>query len=186
MFKINRFELLLSCFHVVDNTKLPKSNEPNYDPSQKFQPIVDNCNKAFPHFYVPHEQLSIDESIIGTKCQTNMMQYLPNKHYKRWGIKLWVLSDSAKNYCLSFYCYKGKSANPHQEQNEVKEKGLANDVVSKLLAIGNYLGEGFHLFTDNFYTSVPLMDWLYKNKTFLTGTVKRDRKHLPNEVKAKN
>ncbi|KAG8335548.1 zinc finger protein [Homalodisca vitripennis] len=184
MFTRNRFEVLLSCFHMVDNTRLPKSNEPNYDPSQKFQPIIDHCNQTFPHFYVPHEQLSIDESIIGTKCQTKMMQYLPNKHHNRWGIKLWVLCDSVTNYCLSFYCYKGKSANP-QEQNEVKEKGLAHVVVSKLLAIGNYLGKGFHLFTDNFYTSVPLMDWLYKNKTFMTGTVKRDRKHLPNEIKTK-
>lgn len=183
MFTRDRFESLLSFFHMVDNSKLPKANSPDYDPCQKFQPLQDHCNRLFNFHYNAHEQLSIDESLIGTKSQTQLMQYLPNKHHHRWGVKLWVLCDSVSNYCLSFFCYKGKHST--EDKIEIKNKGLAYVVVNKLLTFCNYLKKGFHVFTDNFYTSLHLLDYLYSNETFMTGTVRRNRKHLPKEVKEK-
>ncbi|XP_046674713.1 piggyBac transposable element-derived protein 4-like [Homalodisca vitripennis] len=51
--------------------------------------------------------------------------------------------------------------------------------------MGNYLNEGFHLFVDNFYTSFGLIQDLYRKQTFLTGTIRRNRKNLPNDVKRK-
>ena len=44
-------------------------------------------------------------------------------------------------------------------------------------------GQGYHLFTDNFYTSVPLAISLLLHKTELTGTVRGNRKYLPPGVK---
>lgn len=108
MFTSNRFQLLLSFFHIVDNSKLPTSNHPDYDASRKFKPLTEHCNRLFKFFYTGHQQLAVDESLIGTKSQTAITQYLPNKHRHRWGIKLWVLCDSISNYCLSMICYKGK------------------------------------------------------------------------------
>lgn len=40
------------------------------------------------------------------------------------------------------------------------------------------------LYTDNFYTSLPLTDYLLVRKTYLCGTVRASRKELP-QVKAK-
>lgn len=181
MFTRNRFQAILQFFHIIDNTKFPKASEPGYDPTQKFQPVIDHCNSLFQRFYVGHQQLSIDESLIGTKSQTTLMQYLPNKHHHRWGIKLWVLCDSISNYCLSLFCYKGKNCQENRE--EIKEFGVSYYVVKKLLTMCNYLKKGYHLFTDNFFTSIPLVRMLYQNQTFHTGTIRKNKKGLPDAVK---
>ena len=45
------------------------------------------------------------------------------------------------------------------------------------------LGQGYHLFTDNWYTAVPLAESLLLEGTNLTGTVCSNRKYLPAGVK---
>lgn len=46
--------------------------------------------------------------------------------------------------------------------------------------------EGYHLFTDRYYTSVPLANKLLKRKCYLTGTIQRNKKFLPTEVSTPN
>ena len=47
------------------------------------------------------------------------------------------------------------------------------------------LGQGYHLFTDNWYTAVPLAESLLLEGTNLTGTVCSNRKYPPAGVKKK-
>ncbi|KAG8331337.1 zinc finger protein [Homalodisca vitripennis] len=183
MFSRNRFECIHMFFHLTDNSKLAKNTDPDYDPTAKFQPAITHANNVSRHHYIPNKQLSIDESLVGTKNYTRLLQYLPNKHHHKWGIKLWVICDSITNYCLGFTCYKGASFSDDRE--EIKKYGLGYYVVMKLMQMGNYLNKGFHLFVDNFYTSFGLIQDLYRKQTFLTGTIRRNRKNLPNDVKRK-
>lgn len=183
MFSRNRFQLLLRFFHLTDNRNIPDPGQPNYDPCARMEPLVDHANRLFRHHYTPHQQISIDESLIGTKNHTQLMQYLPNKHHHRWGIKLWMLCDSVTNYCLAFSIYRG--AKTDEDKAEIQEHGLAYTVVMKLLQMGNYLSKGYHVFIDNFFTSIPLAKALYEVKTFITGTIRRNRKYLPTNFKNK-
>ena len=93
MFAKNRFQLLLTFFHLVNNKKLVPSGQQVYDPSAKFDPIVHHASHVFRHYYVPHQQPIVDESLISAQNHTSLIQYLPNKHRPLWGIKLWVLCD---------------------------------------------------------------------------------------------
>jgi hypothetical protein len=181
MFARDRFQLLLRFFHLVNNDVIAQRP---YDPCAKFQPIVDHANILFRHYYTPHEQLSVDESLIGTKSHTVLQQYLPKKQHHRWGVKVWMLCDSVVNYVLGFYVYKGKiiTAQEKQEQNEF---GQGFVVVKKLLTIGNYLNKGFHVFTDNFFASIPLASRLYELGTYYTATIRSNRKGLPAAIKEK-
>lgn len=182
MFSRNRFEIILRFFHITDSSVLPKPGEPNYDPCSRFSLLVEHANRVFRRYYVPHRELSIDESLIGTKSHTMMTQYLPNKHHHRWGIKLWMMCDSVSNYCLGFFCYKGKKEN---ELNENKQEGLAHKVVVKLLEMGNYLNKGYHIFVDNFFLSIPLARFLFSKETYITGTIRRNRQEIPYIIKEK-
>lgn len=56
-------------------------------------------------------------------------------------------------------------------------------MVEKLLSLGNYLYKGYHLFTDNFYIRIHLAKSLIQIGTYLTGTIRRNRKFVPKEVK---
>ncbi|PNF32253.1 hypothetical protein B7P43_G17701 [Cryptotermes secundus] len=149
MFSRNRFQLILKFFHLVDNKNLAGPGQPGYDPCAKFQPLIDHANALFRHHYVPHQQLSVDESLVGTKNHKQLL----------------------------FFVYR--EAKDVENITERKKFGLAYTGVMKLLNMGNCLRKGYHIFMDNFFTSIPLAKELYKLQTFVTSTVRRNRKYLP-------
>ena len=46
----------------------------------------------------------------------------------------------------------------------------------------HHLGKGHILYTDNFYTSPTLAAHLLENQTYLCGTVRLNRRHIPKEL----
>jgi hypothetical protein len=45
------------------------------------------------------------------------------------------------------------------------------------------LDKGYHVFTNNFYTKIPLAEELLRRKTYMTGTINKKSKHLSKQVK---
>jgi len=102
---------------------------------------------------------------------------MPKKPSK-FGIKVWVNSESKTGYVLSFQVYTGAMS---KEANSLT-KALGHRVVMDLMQ--PFLGKGNRLFVNNFYTSVPLFLELLDNGTYATGTVVANRKYLPEGLKA--
>jgi len=75
-------KVLLRFFHMVDDHHLGEPENSLYDTCRKFQPIVDHANHVSHHYYTSHKELCVDESLVGTKNHTSLMQYLPNKHHR--------------------------------------------------------------------------------------------------------
>ena len=174
----HRFQLILKFFHFV-RTPLPTPGQPGYDPCARFAPLVEVANDRFKYYYKPRQELSVDESLIGTKNKTQLIQYMPNKHHHQWGIKLWVLCESVTAYVVAFFVYKGKRGAADDEGG----LGLGHKVVIKLLNMANLLRKGYHVFVDNFFSSIGLARELFSARTYLTGTIRRNRKGLPALVK---
>lgn len=181
MFTRNRFQAILRFLHMVDTVPLAKPGQPNYDACARFQPLIDHVNRVFKFHFTPDQNLAIDESIISSKSHTQLRQYLPKKRH-RWGIKLWVLCDSVTSYCLNFFVYKGAQGS---DKEEIKQNGLGYYVIKKLLDMAGLLNKGYHIFCDNFFTSLRLAKYLYSKCTFLTGTMRINRKGLPDAIKPK-
>ena len=59
----------------------------------------------------------------------------------------------------------------------------SGDVVIRL--ISPLLGYGYHMYTDNYFTSIPLAMYLYIHRTYLTGTTRSNRVGLPEPVRGK-
>ena len=72
--------------HCCDNTR-PEARCDNvaYDPLYKFRIVLDGPNNSCKQHYVPGQLIAIDESLIGMKNRTELMQYIPNKHHHKWG-----------------------------------------------------------------------------------------------------
>ncbi|UYV75868.1 hypothetical protein LAZ67_13001603 [Cordylochernes scorpioides] len=77
---------------------------------------------------------------------------------------------------LQFDIYAGKA-----DSTPSSSKGLAFDVVFRLVNNANLLDKGYHIICDNFYTSVDLALDLYARRTYLTGTMKINRRSLPSD-----
>ena len=75
-----------------------------------------------------------------------------------------------KGYTWNLSVYVGKDL-------ENKEMSASENVVMKL--VKELLNEGRTLYLDNFYTSVPLAYRLLELKTHTVGTLRQNRKYIP-------
>ena len=163
-FKINRY------LHLSDSSKQKKKGDSGYDPLFKVRPLIDKTLELFPKYYQPKQDLAIDEMMVGTRCRIHFLQYIPKKPTK-WGIKIFVNSESSTGYVLTYDVYVGAS-----------EKNHTHATVMKLMS--RYLNKKHKLFTDNFYTSPLLFKDLLENGTYACGTIHTNRKFFPNELKS--
>lgn len=84
----NNFQLISKYLHCFDNTR-PEAKRDNalYDPLHKFRLVLDALNCSCKKHYIPKQLISIDESLIGLNNRTELIQYIPNKHHHKWGVK---------------------------------------------------------------------------------------------------
>ena len=111
--------------------------------------------------------------MVKSRHRSGIRQYIKDKPTKR-GIKLWVLADSSNAYVQDFSIYIGKQAG-----REVSKHGLGYDVVMTLMH--KYLNQRYHLFIDNFCTSVTLAKDLFHHGTLVTGI--HSRRDFPASLK---
>ncbi len=170
----DRFRQILRYIHVVDYTTAPSCSDPQRDKLWKVRPLINCLEKVSKELYSPNKQLSIDESMIGTKCRLSFIQYLPKKPTK-WGIKVWACCDAITGYIYSFEVYTGADKSAPKSDH-----GQGYDVVMKL--VSPLLGKGYTVYTDNFYSSPQLFQDLLDSKTKASGTVRKNRKHFPKNL----
>lgn len=175
----NVYQLISQFLHLSDNSRPEAQRDSErYDPLYKFRVVLDGLNDGCKRYFVPRQLISIDESLIGLKNRTELIQYIPNKHHHKWGVKLYAVTDSATGYPLHTTVYCGKKRSGASSQF-----GHSYDVVKDLMTKAGLFNKGYHLFVDNFYTSPTLAEFLFKNQTLLTGTLRANRKGVPNLLK---
>ena len=74
----------------------------------------------------------------------------------KYGLKFYFLCEAKTGYVLDCIIYRGVTS-------------ALRDIVLNLL--GHHLGQGYHVFMDNYYSSVSLAEELYENKTH-SGTLR--------------
>ncbi|KAF3836280.1 hypothetical protein F7725_028838 [Dissostichus mawsoni] len=119
-----------------------KKDTPEYDPLHRLKPLQATIKEACKAMWQPRKEISIDERMVATKAKIGLRQYMKAKQL-----------NSSNGYTIDFSIYTGKS-------RFISGKGLSYDVVSGLMD-HSYLGRGYHLFVDNFYTSPKLFTDLF-------------------------
>ena len=171
-----RYELILKFLHLNDSASQPARGEPGYDRLYKVRPLLDTVIENFKDSYVPTQNLSIDESIVGFKGRLSFIQYMPKKPHE-WGIKAWVLADSSNGYAWGWKLYSGK------EEGANDALGLSHRVVLELRDDDRLQHKGYIIFTDNFYTSPALFTDLQLRGFEACGTVRINRRGLPESIR---
>ena len=89
------------------------------------------------------------------------------------GHKLWEVAD------MDCYSYQGKCVNK-SIQNLPKFIGLGDRIICQMTAsLHNIYPE---VYADNFFTSVPLMEYLSSNKVLCCGTIRTNKKYIPKNL----
>ncbi|XP_028419488.1 piggyBac transposable element-derived protein 4-like [Perca flavescens] len=170
----DRYRMISWNIHMSDPEKDVENDQkkgtPDYDPLFQLKPLLDTIKTACKAFYHPRRNLSIDKRMVATKAHIGTTQYIKAKPIK-WGFKLFVLADSSNGYTWDFAVYTGKS----QLASGI---GLAYDSVMSLMKTA-YLGSGFHLYVDHFYTSPKLFKELLSLNIGACGTYRDTRRECP-------
>ena len=170
------FNLLWRYLHLQNNEELGPQGDRHSDKLFKIRWFVNYLNNKFQSVYMPYGQFSLDESMVKFKGRLGFRQYMPAKPIK-WGVKIWSLCEADTGYLYNFQIYTGKDEG-------VQEKGLSHRVVMDLCT--PLFGTSAHIYMDNYYSSVPLFHDLHVHGILACGTVRANRKGLPNRLLPKN
>ena len=168
-----RFQMVFWMLHVSHSRSSPPRR---IDKVNAFmQPLVAN----FQCSYKPSRELAADETMVGFRGRFGPLQYMPNKPTK-YGIKSFTLADAAHGYMLDILVYTGSDTLSTASSTYTSLPQPARVV---LQLANKYLDTGHHIFTDRYYTSIPLANSLYQRQTGFTGTIMRNRLGLPEEIR---
>ncbi|XP_041473820.1 piggyBac transposable element-derived protein 4-like [Lytechinus variegatus] len=165
----NRYQLLNSMLHLVDNELRIPRGQPGYDPLFKVQPVIDLVRPTYQQSFSPGRELAVDESLAPFKGRLSFRQFMPMKP-KKFGVKFWVITDSSNGFCLDWSVYTGKEEGRGGD-------GLSTKVVKDLTR--PYAGSGRHVYMDNFYTSPQLFEDLKEVNLGACGTLRLNRRGIP-------
>ena len=108
--------------------------------------------------------------MVKYKGRLGFKQYMPMKPVKR------VPADATNGFVSTMQVYTGKN------DGGQPENGLGHCVICNL--VSNLKGKNYHIFCDNFFTSVWLAkDWL-SDKLYLCGTTHASRTDFSKDLKA--
>ena len=133
--------------------------------SDVWQMFINNSRNC----YIPSSNLTVDEQLLATKARCKFTQYMPSKPGK-FGIKFWIIADCKSKYMLNSLPYLGK------DESRPSNVPLGEYVVLTLSE--PYLGKGYNITCDNYFTSVSLANKLNSKKTSLVGTMKNNRREI--------
>lgn len=166
----DRFDFIMSVLHIADNNNLDHS-----DKFSKVRPLFTLLNQNFLKHAVLEENHSIDEAMVPYFGRHGCKQFIKGKPI-RWGYKLWV-GCNKNGYATWFEPYQGAST--HVSPN-YKDFGVGAGVVLSYVDVlrSKWELKKFHLFFDNFFSTMPLFEMLTQKNIKGTGTIRSNR--IPN------
>ncbi|CAG5022627.1 unnamed protein product [Parnassius apollo] len=164
----DRFTFIMSNIHCCDNTVLGDSP----DKFAKLRPLFDELNKIFTEMAPLEENYSIDEAMVPYYGRHSCKQFIRGKPI-RWGYKLWV-GATRLGYVIWFDPYQGKSSTIAEGYIQF---GLGGSVILEFADVlqGRDPTLPFHLFFDNYFSSIPLLHELSNRGLRATGTIRENR-----------
>ena len=148
---------------------MPAPDDPYPDKLFKLWSLLDHLFEKFQEVYVhvPACNASIDEPLLLWKGRLSFKQYIPLKR-ARFGVKSFMLCEDT----FSFKIYTGRENVAPQAQELSLPERVAVDLMQPLLQ------KGYHfVYSDNWYTSLPLYRYLHWKGTLAwSGTIRNNRK----------
>ena len=137
----------------------------------KLNAFMQSLVANFQCIYKPSRELAADETMVGFRGRFGPLQYMPNKaftladaaHGYMFDILVYAKSDTLSTASLTYTSPPPPPPPPPPQPARVVLQ--------------------HHIFTDRYYTSIPLANSLYQRLIGFTGTVMRNRVALPEEIR---
>lgn len=171
-----RFEILLMCLRFDDAaTRIERRNQDKSAPiSEIFQNFISNCKCV----YSVSSDVTIDEMLVPFRGRCSFKVFMPKKP-KKYGIKIMCLCDAKTSYLLNAYIYTGKSSDSMTLSEAEKKLSIPTQAVVRLCK--PIQSSNRNVTADNWFGSIEVVDELQKMKLTYVGTLRKDKKLIPEE-----
>lgn len=163
----NRFSSILRCWHFTE-VQIGVIGEQR---THKIDPLIQKMVDNFRSLYMPGDIIVVDESMVKFHGKLLIKTYNPAKT-NRYGMKIYK-ACTVNSYTWSYQIYSGIS---HQLEGLDKPGSTVVQLTEPLLDAGRII------IADNYYTSLPLAEYLKGRNTDLCGTLRKNKRNLPQEV----
>jgi len=163
------FRQIRQYIHFIDNETMKTKQHPQYHPLQKIKWIIDIIQHRLQTAYCLGKKISLDEAMILCKSKyVSFVQYMPQKPIKH-GIKVFALCCAYTGFLYAFVIYTGK--------DNVEKMSTSLDVVKYLIELSGIIATGRIVYTDSYYTSLEVLDYVYRTWSMLmVGTIALTKK----------
>lgn len=168
----NRFLILYHTTLHACHTN-PNANQSRGD---KIAPLLEKLVHNFQRHYIPFQEISVDESMVGYKGRVSFRMYAPKKPTK-WGLLMRTVACPHTGYLLNAVLYCGR--NP----NQTLEDGISITAQAVIDVVAPFSNRGHHIYCDRLYSSVALAENLYSKGFHYTGTIQLNRIGIPPQAK---
>ena len=161
----NKWMNIMKCLRFTH----PEEVVPN-KPQTRVEPFLDKLREKCRAAIYPGINISIDEALILFKGRLHFRQFIRTKR-NRFGIKVFVMCPGDgkwQGYSYDFEVYYGEGTNFFTADSP-GNLSKSEEIVVRLLM--DLLGQGRHVITDNWYTSLRLAHFLLEHETDITGTI---------------
>lgn len=166
----NRYQLILRFLRF--DSRNDRRQRRALDPFCLIRNVWDRVIASSARAYRPRDSITVDEQLLPCKSRCKFIQYMPQKPGK-FGIKFWLACCSSSYYVLQGHPYVGR------DPDRGPEIGLGEHTVLKLTET---LEQGVNVTTDNYFTSQSLALKLIDQNNTLIGTVRSNRREIPQEM----
>lgn len=175
----NRFEVLLKTIRFDDaETRLVRrEHDPSAPISELFDDFINRCQAV----YVIGSCACIDEMLVAFRGRCRFKMYMPKKPAK-YGIKIQCLTDARSGYLLNAYIYLGKDSDGCNLSAEYQRLKKPTQAVLRL--IPPIEGSNRNVTTDNWYTSIELLEQMKQKQLTVVGTLRKNQREIPPEFLA--
>uniref|UniRef100_A0A3P8YM63 PiggyBac transposable element-derived protein domain-containing protein n=1 Tax=Esox lucius TaxID=8010 RepID=A0A3P8YM63_ESOLU len=170
----DRYRVIARNIHLSD----PGEAAVNYRTKKSFdcdrlfriKPLMNEICHACRSNYHPRKNLSIHERLVPLNAKKGLLADSQTKSINR-DFKMFVLTDSSNGYTVDCVIFSDKATFPNGY-------GMAYDAVMSLMR-PSFLGSGYHLYLDNFFSSPKLFKDLLVLKMGACGTMLEGRRGFP-------
>lgn len=149
---------------------------------QRVSSFLDYINSKYLEYFVPGENLCVNESVVKLKGKIVFLTYNPNKPTKK-EFRIYVLVDCETGYICGILPYYGSLTTDQLIKPDLPISTRIPLHLYKMLLDQLPGAQGHHMFTGKYYTSITLAKELYNMGCHLTGAIKTNRKGLPITIK---
>nr|CAI5867610.1 unnamed protein product [Callosobruchus analis] len=167
----NRFRFLLRCLRFDDVKTRDERKE--IDKLASIRELFEVFMVNFQSHFIVSEFLTVDEQLLAFRGRCGFKQFIPSKPAK-YGIKMFALVDAKTAYTINLETYVGT-----QPGGPYKVGNSAEDITLRL--VEPVEGSNRNITGDNWFSSVSLVNKLLKKKLTYIGTVRKNRREVPQE-----